>query len=140
ILELSTAVLILAFSLCTFYLFSSRKRLESNLPVGAMPPGEERSLVRRLLPTTALFVVFGTALNDHGSFLGLNTRLIPSFSVLVPLTAFVFDLVAELRFRMSHGAEVARVIEMDNVHGISYLRGVLATHGIDSVARAFHYR
>jgi hypothetical protein len=56
------------------------------------------------------------------------------------LVAFVLDLVTEIRFRLKCGTEVAPVIEMDNVHGVSYLRGILATHGIDSMARAFHYR
>ena len=41
---------------------------------------------------------------------------------------------------MRYGEKIARVIEMDNVHGASYLRAVLAKHGIDSMTRAFHYR
>ena len=56
------------------------------------------------------------------------------------LVAYALDLVAEIRFRMRYGDEVASVIEMDNVHGLSFLRGILAMHGIDSVARAFYYR
>jgi preprotein translocase subunit SecY len=44
IVELCTAVLIVAFSLCTFHLFSSPKRLDSNLPDGALPPGDDPSL------------------------------------------------------------------------------------------------
>ena len=139
ILELCTAALIVTFSFCTFHLFSSRKRLDSNLPDGALPPGDDLSPVR-WLPATALLVVFGTVLNERGSFLGLQLQQIPSFAVLVMLVAYVLDLAVEIRFRLKYGAEIGSAIEMDNVHGVSYLRGVLAMHGIDSVARAFYYR
>jgi hypothetical protein len=138
--EACTAVLIVVISLCTFHLFSSRRRLDSSLPAGALPFGAEPSRERWLIPTTALLVVFGTIFNDRGSFLHLRLERLPSFVVLVILVAFMLDLVAEIRFRLKYGSEVAAVLEMDNVHGVSYLRGVLATHGIDSMAQAFHYR
>jgi hypothetical protein len=134
------AFLIMAFSLGAFTLFSSNKRLKSNLPFGALILGSESAAARRLLPATALLVVFGTVFYGSRSFLSFRFTELLGFPASVLVVAFVFDLVAETRFRLRYLQKVVRVIEMDNVHGACYLRAVLTRQGIDSVTRAFHYR
>jgi hypothetical protein len=139
IVWLGVAVFTAAFSFGAFYLFSSRKRLDSNLPLGAMPSAHNVPVSPWLLPTTALLVVFSTLFYAGRSF-GLRFTGILGFPGLVLLVALLFDLAGEIRFRMKHGEKVESVMEMDNVHGACYIHAALARHGIDSVIRAFHYR
>jgi hypothetical protein len=136
---LGVAVFTTAFSFGAFYLFSSRKRLDSNLPLAAMPSAHKVPVGPWLLPTTALLVVFSTLFYAGRSF-GLRFTGILGFPSLVLLVALLFDLVEEIRFRMKHDEKVESVMELDNVHGAWYIQAALARHGIDSVIRAFHYR
>jgi hypothetical protein len=133
------AVMMAALCPGAFYLFSSRKRLEWNLPSKALPH-DELPVGRWLLPTSVVLVVFGTVFETGRSFFGLPFIDILGFNGLVLLVAMVLDLIAEVRFRIKHRDSVASVIEMDNVYGACYLQGLLARNGIDSVTRAFHYR
>jgi hypothetical protein len=135
-----SAAALLASCFLTFHLFSSRKRLFANLPAGTVSESTERPLRNRML-ATALALASLLVLNSFGESL-LNFRLteIPGLLGLIILVAFGFDFAAEIRFRLRHGDDIASVIEMDNVYGASYLRAILAEAGIDSMARAFHYR
>jgi hypothetical protein len=136
---LGMTVLIAAFSLGTFHLFSSYKRLERNLPPGVLP-AEGGAIPRRsLLQSTALLVVFGVSFPAGEWFLGFRFPVF-GFPTLVMAVALGFDLVAEWRFRQRHGGGVTCLIEMDNVCYACYLHGLLAKQGFDSLIRAFHYR
>ena len=133
------AVLIAAFSLGAFHLFSGRERLERNLPPGVLPPEGRAVPCRSLLQSTALLVVFGVSFPAGEWFLGFR---VPAFwfPTLVTVVALGFDLVAEWRFRHRHGDRVACLIEMDNVYCACYLHSLLAKLGFDSLIRAFHFR
>jgi hypothetical protein len=132
-------VLIAAFSLGTFRLFSGYERLEPNLPTGVLPP--EGGVIHRqsLLQSTALLVVLGVSFPAGEWF--FNFRF-PAFwfPILIMVVALGFDLVSEWRFRYRHGDGVACLIEMDNVYCACYLHGLLSKRGFDSVIRAFNYR
>jgi len=132
-------VLIAAFSLGAFHLFSSRERLERNLPPGALPPEGGAIPRRSLLQSTALLVVFGVGFPAGERYLDFRFAVF-GFPVIVMAVALGFDLVAEWRFRQRHGDRVACLIEMDNVYYAGYLHGFLAKQGFDSLIRAFHYR
>lgn len=136
---LGMTVLIAAFSLGAFHLFSSRERLERNLPPGVLPPEGGAIPRRSLLQSTALLVVFGVSFPAGEWFLDFRFAVF-GFPVLVTFVALGFDLVAEWRFRQRHGDGVACLIEMDNVYCACYLHGLLAKQGFDSLIRAFHYR
>jgi hypothetical protein len=131
-------VLIAAFSLGAFHLFSGRRRLKRNLPPGVLP-AEGGAIRQSLLQSTALLVVFGVAFPAGAWF--LNFRL-PAFlfPTLVVAVAVGLDLVIEWRFRHRYGDRVACIIEMDNVYCASYLQGLLAKQGLDTLIRAFHFR
>ena len=131
-------VLIAAFSLGAFLLFSSRERLERNLPPGALPPEGGAIPRRSLLQSTALLVVFGVGFPAGERY--LDFHFVFGFPAIVVAVAFGFDLVAEWRFRQRHGDRVACLIEMDNVYYAGYLHCFLAKQGFDSLVRAFHYR
>jgi hypothetical protein len=140
ILLLVATVFIATTSLLGFHLFSSRKRLERNLSPRALLAEGEIWTGRSLVETTVLFVVFGAGLQAANWFLDFRFTEILAFPGLVMLVASGFDLVAEWRFRQRHGNSVTPAIEMDNVYCACYLQGLLATHGIHSVVRSFHYR
>jgi SecY len=132
-------VLIAAFSLGAFHLFSSRERLERNLPPGALPPEGGAIPRSSLLQSTAVLVVFGVGFPAGERYLDFRFAVF-GFPVIVMAVALGFDLVAEWRFRQRHGDRVACLIEMDNVYYAGYLHGFLAKQGFDSLIRAFHYR
>jgi hypothetical protein len=124
--------LLLASSFVTFHLFSSRNRLFSNLPEGAVNENSGRPLRARMLMTAVMFVavwILHTIDEPMLSFVGITI-----------LVAFGFDLAGEIRFRLKYGDDVASVLEMDNVYGATYLSAILAEAGIDSTIRAFHFR
>jgi len=81
------AVLIAAFSLGAFHLFSGRKRLERNLPPGALPPEGGVTSRRSLLQSTVLLVVFGVSFPAGEWFLGFRFPAF-SFPTLVAVVAF----------------------------------------------------
>jgi hypothetical protein len=132
-------VLIVAFSLGAFRLFSGRERLKRNLPPGVLPPEGEAIPRQSLLQSTALLAVFGASLSAGEWFLDFRLPAL-WFPILVMVVAFGFDLVAEWRFRHRHDDGVACLIEMDNVYCACYLHGLLAKQGFDSLIRTFHYR
>lgn len=135
---LGAAVLVAGLSLATFHLFSSRKRLEKNLPPGSLPPTGEVAGGRSLVEATGLLLLLGVGFLAGRWLLGFQGPL--GFPVLVMLVALGFDVVEEWRFRKAHGKAVTRLLELDNVHLASYLRGLLRAHGIDALARTYHYR
>jgi SecY translocase len=136
---LAIAISITILSVATFQLFSSRKRLESNLPAGILPPGSKIP-AGWWLTSTALLVAAGAGLPAGMRFLSFRFAEVLTAGSLIVLTAWIFDLVAEYRFRLKYNGNVVSALEMDNVYGASYLRGCLANQGIDSLIRAFHYR
>jgi hypothetical protein len=132
-------VLIAAFSVGAFHLFSGRERIKRNLPSGVLPSEDDLIPRQSLLQSTALLVVFGVSFQTGEWFLNFPVPVF-SFPALITLTALGFDLVAEWRFRHRHGDKVTCLIEMDNVYCACYLHGLIAKQGFDSLIRAFHFR
>jgi hypothetical protein len=135
-----SAVFIAALSPATFHLFSSRKRLEGNLPSGALPAEGDVWDGRSLTQSTALLVAFGVGFLGGTWFLGFRFSEILAFPEFVMLVALIFDLVAEWSFRQKHGDRVTTAIQMDNVYHACYLQGLLAKNGIGSLVRCFQFR
>lgn len=126
----AAGLLIAGLSVVTFYLFSSRRRFERNLPTGVMP--SERQLVtwRWLIMTTTVLAGFSVA------FGVINA----DFVIVVPLVAFAIDLVAEWRFRWRNAGGTTQLLELDNIYAACYLQGLLTQARVDSIVRSFHYR
>jgi SecY translocase len=137
---LVVTVVITALSLAAFYLFSSHKRLESNLPAGALPAEGEVWTGGALFQSTVVLAVFGASFLGGTWFLNFRFAEILGFTALIMLVALAFDLIAEWTFRQRHGDSVAAAIEMDNVYCACYLQGLLAKDGIGSLLRSFHFR
>jgi hypothetical protein len=133
-------ILIAAFSLAGFHLFSSRKRLVWNLPSGALPPEGQLWTGRSLAYTSGVLVAFGVGFLGGQWFLNFKLAGILGFAGLVMLVALGFDVVAEWGFRRRHREKVEPAIEMDNVYCACYLQGVLARNGVDCLVRSFHFR
>jgi hypothetical protein len=137
---LLSAVTMLVFCFLTYHLFSSRRRLISNLPTGAVHENSELPLRTRLVATALAFAIIDVTFGIGESH--FNFRFTAGLGLLgiVLITAIGFDVVSEIRFRLKYRDEVASIMEMDNVYGATYLSAVLAKAGIDSMTRAFHYR
>jgi SecY len=133
------AVLIPTFSFVGFHLFSSRPRLQRNVPFGLVPLGNEITSHRWLLPSTAVLLILGAALPAAGWLMGLRPSLFDAL-VAVMLVAWAFDIVAEWRFRGRHGDEVVSILQMDNVYCACTLQGILERGGLHSLIRGFQFR
>ncbi|MCG8454812.1 MAG: DUF2007 domain-containing protein, partial [Holophagales bacterium] len=132
------AVAVPALGLAALHLFSSRARLERNLPSLAPAEGFRTLLGRRFWQTTAVFtsaVVFLGALELYvyaGSFfLGVVE--------IVLVVAVVMDLLDEYRFhRRSPDVEV--LAELDNVHLAHLVETHLSERGIPCGVKALRFR
>jgi preprotein translocase subunit SecY len=140
VLLVATSGLLLVFSWVAFHLFSSRKRLATNLPEGVVAEAEDPAGGRRWLGTTALLLLFGIGFWVGEGLWSFKLAWILGFSTLALLIAIGFDVVREWRFRSAHTGGICRILELDNVYLASYLRGRLETHGIDALVRTYHYR
>ena len=134
----SVAVAVSLLSLVTVHFFSTRKRLEHNVPGVMLPEDFDGLLKRRLYLTTATLtvaVVAYTALEIYG----FGAYYLPGFLEIAMVTTVGLDLVDEWRFRQRHaGAE--RLIELDNVQLAIHVRGVLQERGIACLVQAYHAR
>ena len=135
-----TLVAIPLLSWLAFGLFSSRPRLETNLPGTAEVDRVEDVLESRLSPSAALLALGTTALfawNAWQPHSLLTTSL--TFLDLVLVVVIAFDLLDQYRFMRRHG-QMARLVQLDNVH-LSYLLAArLQEEGIDVLARAQRLR
>ncbi|MCP3962447.1 MAG: hypothetical protein GY719_31785 [bacterium] len=120
------------------HLFSSRKRVETNLP-GALPEAEfEEMSKRRLHLTTAALVVSAVAFAVLEIYLLSEYRL-PGFLSLAMTVAIGVDLFDEWRFRQRNVA-VAELCELDNVHLGLFVEAGLRHRDIDCLVKARHFR
>jgi hypothetical protein len=128
-------VAVALFSWLCFHLFSSRPRLEANLPEPAEVLDPLAAVLRRRLPLATALLAAGT-----GIFVILQQyRLLPFLATtgLVDLVLFVaigFDFVEQYRF-MKRNSPTARLVQLDNVHFSYRLAERLEEEGIDALAR-----
>jgi hypothetical protein len=132
-------ILVPLFSWGAYHLFSSRSRLEANLPEPAevldrLADGLRRRFLLATLLLTAGTVATAIVANlDRYQPHTLPWSLI-GFGELIFLAALAFDLWDQFRFSQSHGA-LARLIQLDNVHFSYRLAARLDEEGIDALAR-----
>ena len=130
-------VLIPFLSWVTVHFFSTRGRLEANLPEPTIPTGFETALNRRLLASTALLTTLVVSMGALGSFTYWSPVL--DAVLLIGFAAFGVDLFEEWRFRRRHET-VADLAVLDNVQLALHLRRTLQSRGIDTWTQALHYR
>ena len=118
-----------------FHLFSSRARLEDNLPETPEVLDGLAALLRRRLPLATMLLAAGTVAfmvwqrDQQFTFLATS-----GFLSLVVVIATGFDLVEQYRFMKRNGATV-RLVQLDNVHFSYRLTERLEEEGIDALAR-----
>lgn len=135
---LATIALIVLFSIIGIWLFSSRKRIVHNLPVGIGVDHDLGRLLRnQAIKSTSVLVVGAAAILILGR--QYETVLIPSFGSLIILVTVALDAVDQWRFSWKHGRNV-ELIELDNAHLASYLKGLLESNGFDSVVQTYRFR
>ncbi|HYU34408.1 MAG TPA: hypothetical protein VEW48_19820 [Thermoanaerobaculia bacterium] len=137
----ATPLGVVLFSWLTFEMFSSRPRLEANLPEPAEVIDRiEDLLERRLNPSTALLALGTTGLfawNAWQPHSWLSTTF--TFLDLLLVVIIALDLHDQYRFLRRHG-QVARLVQLDNVHLSYRLAARLREEGIDVLARAQRLR
>jgi SecY/Putative prokaryotic signal transducing protein len=123
------------FSWIGFHLFSSRARLEANLPETPEVLEGLAVLLRRRLPLATALLAAGTV-----GFLAWQRDVLVSdlaatgFVDLVLVVTIGFDLVEQYRFIKRNGPTV-RLVQLDNVHFSYRLAERLKEEGIDALAR-----
>jgi hypothetical protein len=129
-------ILVPLFSWGAFHLFSSRPRLEANLPEPAEVLDRLADVLRRRLLPATLLLTAGTAIAV--GLQGYQPNTLPwsliGFGELVFFAALAFDLWDQFRFSRSHGA-LARLVQLDNVHFSYRLAARLDEEGIDALSR-----
>jgi hypothetical protein len=128
-------VAVALFSWLCFHLFSSRARLEVNLPETAEVLDGLAALLRRRLPLATALLAAGTV-----GFIAWQRDVLVSllattgFVDLVLAVTIGFDLVEQYRF-MKRNGPTARLVQLDNVHFSYRLAARLEEEGIDALAR-----
>ncbi|MEA2604031.1 MAG: preprotein translocase subunit SecY [Acidobacteriota bacterium] len=128
-------VAVALFSWLCFHLFSSRARLEANLPEPAEVLDGLASLLRRRLPLATALLAAGTV-----GFIAWQRDILVSdlattgFVDLILGVTIGFDLVEQYRF-MKRNGPTARLVQLDNVHFSYRLAARLEEEGIDALAR-----
>ena len=127
------AVVILSW-IC-FHLFSSRPRLEANVPEPTEVLDRLADLLRRRLPLATAFLAAGAlAFFAWQSARPLSFLATSGFLSLVVVIATGFDLVDQYRFMKRNGI-TTRLVQLDNVHFSYRLAERLTEEGIDTLAR-----
>lgn len=128
------------FSWFAFHLFSSRPRLEANVP----EPGEVLDRLadtqrRRLLPSTALLTVGAAISLAWTSWQPDTFTAWLDFLDLILFLAIALDLWDQFVF-LREPQTTARLVQLDNVHFACRLVARLREEGIEPLARGLHFR
>ncbi|HXO40977.1 MAG TPA: hypothetical protein VN999_05980 [Thermoanaerobaculia bacterium] len=129
-------LLIPAFSLIAYALFSTPRRLAANLRLNATV-GLAAGLTAQVIRTTAYLTAGSVALYLVHHLIPASPNL--AMTSVVVLTALVLDLRDEVEFTRRYGKTV-RLLQLDNVHLASYLKALLGAQGIAVLARAYRFR
>jgi hypothetical protein len=134
------AAAILVLSLVAAWMFTARKRLESNLEGVATVPADpyDRLWLQGLALGTVVLAGGEAGLAALKDLLpAIDTSVLPLLTLL-PLAALGLDLVDEARLAAKGPAE--RVLTLDNVHLAELLRARLAEEEIEAVVTCFRFR
>lgn len=131
-------VLVPLLSFLTLHFFSSRDRVESNLPRVELPSAFEPVLNRHFWITTAVLTAMATGFTALELYV-LTELSLPSLVPIVMVTAVAMDLASEWRFRTLH-PDAEPLVELDEVHFALYLEKLLAARGVACLIRAYHLR
>ncbi|HSS48126.1 MAG TPA: hypothetical protein VLX28_04200 [Thermoanaerobaculia bacterium] len=131
----AVAVVVGLFSWICFHLFSSRPRLEANVPEPAEELGRLAGLLRRRLPLATAFLAGGAlAFMAWQRARPLSYLARSGLLCVVVVIAIGFDLVEQYRF-MQRNRLTTRLVQLDNVHFSYRLVELLTEEGIDALAR-----
>jgi preprotein translocase subunit SecY len=134
------AVAVALFSLLTFHLFSSRPRLEANLPeTDEVLDRLEDTLRRRLLPSTVFLALGTAAFLAWGDFQPVTFAAFLAFQPLACILATALDLWDQFQLNRRQGA-TARLVQLDNVYFSYRLVALLREEEIEALARGRHFR
>jgi hypothetical protein len=136
-----TLVAIPLLSWLTFGLFSSRPRLEADLPATPEVVDRVEDVLERRLNPSAAFLALGTTALFAWNAWQPHSLLTTSFTFLelILIVIIALDLLDQYWFTQRHG-QMARLVQLDNVH-LSYLLAErLQEKGIDCLARAQRLR
>jgi len=129
------AIMVVLFSWICFHLFSSRPRLEANVPEPAEVLDRLAGLLRSRLPlATALLTAGVLTFMIWQRARPLSFLATSGFLSLVVLIATGFDLKEQYRF-MKRNGHTTRLVQLDNVHFSYRLVERLTDEGIDALAR-----
>jgi len=134
------AVLILALSVLTGWMFTARPRVEANLAGLECVPAEgyDRAWWRQLALAAVVLAVGEAGLAVLPKLIsGVNPAILP-LTALLPLVVVVLDLVDMAKLASSTPLE--RVLTLDNVHLAEYLHARLGEEGIACVISSFRFR
>lgn len=132
------ALAVPALSYVALRLFSSRARIEHNLP--NVVPAEDFSplLWRRFWLTTAAMTLAVVFLNAMEVYYYAGHFLLGTVGIALVVAA-IMDLIGEWKFRRRHpDAEV--LAELDNVHLAHLIETNLTEHGVACQIKALHFR
>lgn len=133
-------ILVPLLSLLTFHLFSSRPRLEANLPEPDEVIDGLAEVLRRRLPVSTLILAVGSASLLAWSWHQTDTIAASIlFLDLILVTMVALDVWDQFVFQRRNGA-AERLAQLDNVHFAHRLQARLREEGIDALARASHLR
>ncbi|MCG8457085.1 MAG: SecY family transport protein, partial [Holophagales bacterium] len=133
---LALAVPLLGF--VTLHLFSSRARVERNLPDRAPAEGFGRLLGARFWQGTAALTLAVLVLGGLEIYLFAGHALLGAVGIVL-LVAVGMDLIDDVLFYRRH-ADSAVLAELDNVHLAHLVEAQLAERGIPCRVKALHFR
>ena len=131
-------LLIVVFSAIGLALFSSKKRIAHNLPSGIQLNDDiEQRLRNQMIKSTAV-LAGGSAILLILQHLFGHVFII-GFANLIFLSALSLDVIEQMRFSWKHSRRL-ELIELDNPHLASYLKGLFESSGVDVVFQTYHCR
>lgn len=134
------AAAVALFSWVTFHFFSSRPRLEADLPeTDEVLDRLAATLRRHLLPSTGLLVLGTVTFLAWGNFEPTTLTALLAFQPLACILAIGLDLWDQFQFTRRHGAAV-RLTQLDNVYFAYRLVTLLKEGEIDALARGHLFR
>lgn len=140
IFPVMTLISVALLSWLVFHLFSSRPRLEANVPEpGEVLDGLADTLQRRLVPSTALLAVGAAAFLAWSHY--QPDTFVASLDLLnlVLVLAIALDLRDQFLF-LREPQGTALLVQLDNVHFAYHLVARLREEEIEPLARGLHFR